>query len=99
MDLTNVAQTAFAGISNGALYAFLGLGFSLVIRSTGLINFAQGDLMMLGGILTGALCQAGLPVAVSAPLAIAATTLLSAGFYWFAQGVWPDRAAVAAHPR
>src|SRR5262245_41980045 len=84
MDLTNVAQTAFAGISNGALYAFLGLGFSLVIRSTGLINFAQGDLMMLGGILTGALCHAGLPVAVSAPLAIAATTLLGAGFYWFA---------------
>jgi branched-chain amino acid transport system permease protein len=84
MDFTNVAQTAFAGISNGALYAFLGLGFSLVIRSTGLINFAQGDLMMLGGILTGALCHAGLPVAVSAPLAIAATTLLSAGFYWFA---------------
>ena len=84
MDLASFAQTAFAGISNGALYALLGLGFSLVIRSTGLINFAQGDLMMVGAILTGALCRFGLPVVVSAPLAIAATTVLSAGFYWFA---------------
>ena len=84
MDLASFAQTAFAGISNGALYALLGLGFSLVIRSTGLINFAQGDLMMVGAILTGALCRVGLPVVVSAPLAIAATTVLSAGFYWFA---------------
>jgi branched-chain amino acid transport system permease protein len=50
MDLASFAQTAFAGISNGALYALLGLGFSLVIRSTGLINFAQGDLMMVGAI-------------------------------------------------
>ena len=43
MDLTSLGQTAFAGVSNGALYAFLGLGFGLVIRSTGMINFAQGD--------------------------------------------------------
>jgi branched-chain amino acid transport system permease protein len=84
MDLISLAQTAFAGISNGTLYAFLGLGFGVVLRSTGLINFAQGDLMMLGAVLTAALSPAGLPVGLAAPLAVAACTLLSGAFYWWA---------------
>ena len=84
MDLISVAQTAFAGVSNGTLYAFLGLGFGVVLRSTGLINFAQGDVMMLGAVLTAVLSRAGLPVALSAPLAIGACTVLSGAFYWWA---------------
>jgi branched-subunit amino acid ABC-type transport system permease component len=84
MDLISVAQTAFAGISNGTLYALLGLGFGMVLRSTGLINFAQGDVMMLGAVLTAVLSRGGLPVALAAPLAIVACTLLSGAFYWWA---------------
>ena len=74
MDLTSLGQTAFAGISNGTLYAFLGLGFGLVIRSTGLINFAQGDMMMLGGMLTAVISAAGVPVGIAAALAVAMCT-------------------------
>ena len=81
MDFTSLAQTAFAGISNGTLYAFLGLGFGLVIRSTGLINFAQGDMMMLGGVLTGALSAAGLPVGLAAAIAVILCTALNVVFY------------------
>jgi ABC-type branched-subunit amino acid transport system permease subunit len=84
MDIASLAQIMFAGLSNGALYAFLGLGFGLVIRGTGLINFAQGDMMMLGGILTAVLTRAGLPVAIAAVLAVAFCTILSAAFYWVA---------------
>lgn len=81
MDLTSLAQIGFAGLSNGALYAFLGLGFGLVIRSTGLINFAQGDMMMLGGMLTAVLAGHGVPVGLAAILAVAACTILNAVFY------------------
>lgn len=84
MDFASIAQTAFAGLSNGALYAFVGLGFGLVIRSTGLINFAQGDVVMLGGMLTAVLTEAGLPVGVSAVIAIVVCTIVSAAFYWVA---------------
>src|SRR5580692_10460414 len=84
MDLTSLAQTASAGISNGTLYAFLGLGFGLVIRSTGLINFAQGDMMMLGGMLTAVLSAAGAPVGIAAVAAVAICTALNVVFYWCA---------------
>ena len=91
MDPISLAQTAFAGISNGTLYAFLGLGFGIVLRSTGLINFAQGDMMMLGAVLTSALSHSGLPVGLAALCSIAICTMLSAGFYW-----WTIRPAARA---
>ena len=47
-------------------------GLHLVIRSTGLINFAQGDMMMLGGMLTAALPMPACRSAAGAPLAIVA---------------------------
>lgn len=84
MDVSNFAQTAFAGLSNGALYAFLALGFGLVIRSTGVINFAQGDMVMVGGVLTAVLTRSGVPVVIGALIAIAACTFISGAFYWVA---------------
>jgi len=81
MDLSTLAQTVFAGVSNGALYAFLGLGFAMVLRSTGLINFAQGDVAMLGGVLTAVLAQAGLPAPLALLGAVACCVVLSVALY------------------
>ncbi|WP_084557742.1 branched-chain amino acid ABC transporter permease [Hamadaea tsunoensis] len=46
-------SAAVFGISNGALYALIALGYSLVYGIIELINFAHGDLFMLGTLFSG----------------------------------------------
>ena len=53
----------------------------MVLRSTGLINFAQGDMAMLGGVLTAVLAAAGLPAGFAVLAAVAICTVLNVGFY------------------
>jgi len=45
-------QYILSGLSNGAIYALIGFGFAVIYNATGIINFAQGEFVMLGGILT-----------------------------------------------
>lgn len=84
MDFVGLGQTVFAGVANGALYAFIGLGFGLISRSTGIINFAQGEFAMLGAMLTGVLAGYGLPLGVCVLLAVLACGAISGAFYAFA---------------
>lgn len=46
--MTDLAQLLVAGISSGCVYALVALGFVLIYKATETVNFAQGDLMMLG---------------------------------------------------
>ena len=41
-------QTLVSGLSFGAVYALVALGFSLVYRTMGLVNFAHGAVLMIG---------------------------------------------------
>jgi branched-chain amino acid transport system permease protein len=84
VDYVGLGQTIFAGIANGALYAFIGLGFGLISRSTGIINFAQGEFAMLGAILTGTLAGHGIPLGVCVLLAVLACGAISGASYTFA---------------
>ena len=84
MDAATIAQTVFSSLANGALYAFIGLGFGLVNRSTGIINFAQGDLVMLGAMLTAVLARAGVPVGFAAIIAVACCAATGGAFYLLA---------------
>jgi branched-chain amino acid transport system permease protein len=45
-------QYILSGLSNGSIYALIGFGFAIIYNSTGIINFAQGEFVMLGGMLT-----------------------------------------------
>lgn len=45
-------QATIGGLSNGALYALIALGYTLVYGIIELINFAHGDLFMLGGVFS-----------------------------------------------
>ncbi|MCG6538328.1 MAG: branched-chain amino acid ABC transporter permease, partial [Syntrophales bacterium LBB04] len=45
-------QYVLSGLSTGAIYALIGLGFAIIYNSTSIINFAQGEFVMLGGMLT-----------------------------------------------
>ncbi len=38
------------GIGNGAIYALVGMSFNVVFNSSGILNFAQGNLLVLGGL-------------------------------------------------
>jgi branched-chain amino acid transport system permease protein len=43
-------QYLFSGVTNGAIYAVIALGFTMLYNATGLINFAQGEFVMLGAL-------------------------------------------------
>ena len=49
---TQFAQVTLIGLSNGILYALIALGYTLVYGIIELINFAHGDLFMLGGLFS-----------------------------------------------
>jgi branched-chain amino acid transport system permease protein len=40
-------QLLVSGIAVGLVYGFIGMGFAMIYRATGVVNFAQGELMML----------------------------------------------------
>ena len=47
--MSQVLQLLLAGVAQGCVYALVALGFVLIYKATETVNFAQGDLMMLGG--------------------------------------------------
>src|SRR5215211_4385570 len=66
-----IAQSIASGIGIGCIYGLIGIGFCVIYNVSGIVNFAQGAFVMLGGMLTHiAFAQLGLPVLVSAALAI-----------------------------
>jgi len=50
--MSDFIQYSLTGISMGLIYAFIALGFSLIYRVTNVINFAQGEFIMLSGMLS-----------------------------------------------
>jgi branched-chain amino acid transport system permease protein len=68
-------QLALSGIANGAIFALVALGFVLIYKSSDVINFAQGELLLIGAYLTYAMVeQFGLwwPVGVIVAVVLAA---------------------------
>jgi branched-chain amino acid transport system permease protein len=63
-------QFLFSGLTVGATYALAALGFTLIYNASNVINFAQGEFIMLGGMLSVFFLQAGLPMPVALLLAI-----------------------------
>ena len=43
-------QFLFSGLTVGAVYALVALGFTLIYNASGVVNFAQGEFVMLGGM-------------------------------------------------
>ena len=70
-------QTLVSGLSFGAVYALVALGFSLVYRTMGLVNFAHGAVLMIGAyVATTFYLSARLPFAVAGPAAMAVTAAI-----------------------
>jgi len=69
--LSQFLQFMFSGVTVGATYALAALGFTLIYNASGVINFAQGEFIMLGGMLTVFFLKTGLPMPVALVLAVA----------------------------
>lgn len=70
-------QTLIGGLSLGAIYALVAMGFSLVYRTMGLVNFAHADVLMIGAYVASTFfMSARLPFALAMALALAVTGLI-----------------------
>jgi branched-chain amino acid transport system permease protein len=50
VSLSDFLQYLVSGLTNGAIYALIALGFGIIYNSTHIINFAQGEMVMLGAL-------------------------------------------------
>jgi len=71
--LPQFLQFLFSGLTIGATYALAALGFSIIYNTSGVINFAQGEFIMLGGMAAVALTGLGLPLPLAILAAVAVT--------------------------
>jgi branched-chain amino acid transport system permease protein len=71
-----------AGVSTGAIYALISLGFTLAFNSSGMLNLLQGGFVVLGGLLTyEGVNSWHLPLVVSIAVATIVTTAIAAAFH------------------
>jgi branched-chain amino acid transport system permease protein len=76
IEAARLVQLVVNGAASGCIYGLIALGFVLIYKATEMINFAQGDIMMLGGFFAFALiAHFGLNYWVGALLAIAITAV------------------------
>ena len=71
--MSQFLQFLFSGVTSGAIYALAAIGFAIIYNASTVINFAQGEFIMLGGMFAAALAAAGLPLPVAIVLAVVAT--------------------------
>src|SRR5215204_3583077 len=91
--MPELLQFLFSGLTVGAIYALIALGFTLIYNASDVINFAQGEFVMLGGMVTVFAAAAGLPLPLAALLAIMVAVALGLLLHKFA--IAPARGASA----
>lgn len=88
----HIPQLLASGITVGAIYALVALSFVTITRASQIINFAQGEFVMLGGVLTFFLLKNFYP---SYPLAalMAIVIVIMVGFLMYLSVIYPLRKA------
>ncbi|WP_407123292.1 branched-chain amino acid ABC transporter permease [Bradyrhizobium sp. STM 3561] len=74
--MSQFLQFVSSGLTVGAIYALAALGFSIIYNASGVINFAQGEFMMMGGIVGAFLTAAGIPLPLAALLSVLVIALV-----------------------
>ncbi|HLY29824.1 MAG TPA: branched-chain amino acid ABC transporter permease [Ktedonobacterales bacterium] len=78
-------QLAFAGLAQGCIYALVALGFTIIFKSSGVINFAQGELLLVGAFVASvAAFEWGLNFFLAVFIALLITVLIGVLFERFA---------------
>lgn len=85
MSADQFLQYLVTGLYQGSIYALVGLGFTIIYAVTNIINFSQGEFVMLGGMISFVLLDsAGLPLALAAPLSVIIAATIGALLYLLA---------------
>lgn len=85
-------QLTVTGLAMGMVYALVAMGLVLLIRAVGVMNFAQGDLLMMGAFITYALTnQVRLPLYLTLPVSIILFGIIGVIFMYCVY--WPLRKA------
>jgi branched-chain amino acid transport system permease protein len=81
MNFALILQYVFSGITVGSIYAVVAVGYNIIYNATGIINFAQGEFVMLGGMIAYSLSQI-MPLFPAIVLAVAITAVVGSGLEW-----------------
>lgn len=85
-------QLTVTGLAMGMIYALVAMGLILLIRAVGVMNFAQGDLLMMGAFITyGLTNQIQMPIMLMVPVSILLFGLIGVIFMYCVY--WPLRKA------
>jgi len=91
--MSEFLQFVFSGLTVGAIYALVALGFALIYNASDVLNFAQGEFVMLGGMVTVFAYAAGAPLPLAALLALAVA--VAVGLLLYKLAIEPARGASA----
>lgn len=81
MSSSGILQLIFSGLTVGSIYVMVAMGFNIIYNSTGIINLAQGEFVMLGGMtMIWLVARLHLPMPLAFPIAVAAVTLVGVLF-------------------
>ena len=77
LDLTQFLQSIVNGLGVGLIYGLVGIGFCVIYNASGIVNFAQGVFVMLGGMICHTLLtRFGLPMLAAAILTVPLVALI-----------------------
>ncbi len=76
--MTEFIETIVDGIATGSLYGALALALVLIFRTTGIVNFAQGEMAMFTTFLAWGLLEAGLPIGAALVVTLALAFVIGA---------------------
>lgn len=74
--MAELLQFLFSGLTVGAVYAIVAIGFTLIYAASDVVNFAQGEFVMLGGMLSVFFLGLGVPIVGAAVLAVAVAVVV-----------------------
>ena len=76
-DLVQLLQSIINGIGLGLIYGLIGIGFCVIYNASGIVNFAQGMFVMLGGMICHTLLSRfGLPIWLAALVTVPIVALI-----------------------
>jgi branched-chain amino acid transport system permease protein len=94
LHLSTALQIFFSGLNLGSIYTALGLGLFVIYSVTRVLNLAQGEFVMLGGMLTVNFYTSGVPLFPAILLAVIITAAVGAAMY--RSVIYPARRASGA---
>jgi branched-chain amino acid transport system permease protein len=79
-DATQILQNLVSGVGVGLIYGLVGIGFCVIYNASGIVNFAQGIFVMLGGMLCHSLLTvSGLPLVAAAIVSVMLVSCVGVG--------------------